>query len=99
MSKPAIFWHSASSRNSFGYRDPDVDHALDAIRDAPDDQTYRGSVAQLQRSMIANPPAIFLAWGKTSRAVSRRFQVPNEPDSGDVFVTINKWRTALDSNE
>jgi ABC-type transport system substrate-binding protein len=98
MSKPAIFWHSASSRNSFGYRDPDVDHALDAVREAPDDETYRASVAQLQRSMIANPPAIFLAWGKTFRAVSRRFQVPNEPGT-DVFLTVNRWRTGSGDNE
>ena len=98
VSRPYVFWHSKSPRNSFGYQDVDVDEALDAIRQAPDDETYRATVAQLQRNLIADPPAIFLAWGKTSRAVSRRFQVPNEPDS-DVFLTVGRWRTGLGSNE
>lgn len=92
VSRPYVFWHSKSPRNSFGYQDLDVDSALDAIRQAPDDDTYRATVAQLQRNLIADPPAIFLAWGKTSRAVSRRFQVPDEPNS-DILLSVSRWHT------
>lgn len=97
MSRPYVFWHSASPRNSFGYKSQAVDDALDAIRGAPDDQTYRLAVAQLQRSMIANPPAIFLAWGQTARAVNRRFEVVSAPEN-DILASVRSWRVAEGSN-
>lgn len=93
MSRPYVFWHSASPRNWFGYKNAEVDKALDAIRRAPDDETYRAGVSQLQRSIIADPPAIFLAWGQTMRAVSNRFHVVREPDR-DILLTLSRWRLA-----
>jgi peptide/nickel transport system substrate-binding protein len=93
MSRPYIFWHSGSPRNSFGYRDQAVDETLDGIRRARDDETYRLAVRRLQLSMIDNPPGIFLAWGQTARAVSKRFQVPNEPDR-DVFLGLSEWHVS-----
>jgi len=91
MSRPYAFWHSASTRNWFGYQNSDVDKSLDAIRRALDDESYRAGVSELQRSLIADPPAIFLAWGQTVRAVSDRFQVTSEPDR-DILLTLSRWR-------
>lgn len=93
MSRPYFFWHSAGALNSFGYHNPAVDRALDAIRQAPDDQAYREAVGGLQQSVVADPPAIFLAWGQIARAVSRRFQIPSEPDR-DVLLSVSRWQPA-----
>jgi ABC-type transport system substrate-binding protein len=91
ISKPFSFWYSQSPVNYFHYHNGATDEALDAIRGAPDDQTYRIAVRRLQQSMIADPPAIFLAWGQTARAVSRRFQVPNTPGS-DILASVGSWQ-------
>jgi peptide/nickel transport system substrate-binding protein len=93
ISRPYVFWHSASSRNFSGYHDPVVDQALDTVRRAPDDETYRTGVRALQQGMIADPPGIFLAWGQTARAVSRRFQVAATPN-GDILGSVRSWRLA-----
>jgi len=98
MSRPYFFWYSKSPVNYFKYAVPAVDQALDDIRHAPDDQAYKTAVRELQESMIANPPAIFLAWGQTARAVSRRFVVPNDPDR-DVFLRVSEWRLAVGSSQ
>ena len=43
--------------------------------------------------MLDDPPGIFLAFGETTRAASRRFQTVTPP-GGDVFRTISEWRLA-----
>jgi peptide/nickel transport system substrate-binding protein len=90
MSKPFLFWHSLGALNSFGYRNEDVDAALNAIRTAPDDADYRQAVSRLQRNLVADPPGIFLAWGQTTRAVSKRFEVPTAPGS-DILASLGSW--------
>jgi peptide/nickel transport system substrate-binding protein len=94
MSRAYVFWQSRSPRNAFGYRDSGVDQAFEAIRRSPagDDDTYRAAVRDLQRRMITSPPGIFLAWGQTARAVSTRFQVPEEKDRDDVLQTLSRWQ-------
>lgn len=99
MSIPYVFWHSSSSRNSFGFASDGVDAALDGIRRAPDDDAYRHSVRRLQESMINDPPGVFLAWGQTARAVSRRFQVPDDPERGDVLLSLGSWHPVDASRE
>jgi ABC-type transport system substrate-binding protein len=98
MSKPYIFWHSAGALNSFGYRNDDVDDALNAIRTAPDDDTYRQSVSRFQRSVQGDPPAIFLAWGQTTRAVSSRFEVPVAPNN-DILTSVSSWSPSRNPRE
>ena len=90
MSRPYFFWHSAGPGNYFHYHSRTTDAALDAIRAAPNDEAYRDAVSRLQQSMIGDPPAIFLAWGQTARAVSRRFQVPSTPNS-DILASVGSW--------
>jgi peptide/nickel transport system substrate-binding protein len=93
IGKPYFFWHSAGALNSFGYRSDQVDEAWNAIRRAPDDEIYRHSVSLLQRSLVADPPAIFLAWGQTTRAVSKRFEVPTTAGS-DILASLGSWSPA-----
>jgi peptide/nickel transport system substrate-binding protein len=93
IGKSYFFWHSAGALNSFGYRSDGVDEAWDAIRGAPDDDVYRNSVSLLQRRLVADPPAIFLAWGQTARAVSKRFEVPTQVGS-DILASLGSWSPA-----
>jgi hypothetical protein len=83
-------WHSRGSLVG-GLGGPLLDAALDRVRHASTDDEYRGGVADVQRAVVADPPAIFLAWSRRARAVSRRFEVPAEPDT-DVMGTLRLWR-------
>lgn len=93
MVRPYVFWYSRSPQNSFGYHNEDSDRAFEDIRQAFDDDAYRAAVGRLQQSMVADPPGIFLAWGQTARAVSRKFVVPNDPDR-DVLLRVSEWQLA-----
>jgi hypothetical protein len=50
-------------------------------------------VGDLQRLFFEDPPAIYLAWPKVSRAVSTSFEVPDEPGR-DVMGSLWQWRPA-----
>jgi peptide/nickel transport system substrate-binding protein len=89
------WWHSGALRNYGGFQSPRVDAALDEIRYATNDKEYASGVLEFQRAMIADPPAIFLAWGERARAVSRRFDVAAEPGR-DVLATLRLWKPATD---
>ena len=91
--RPYVFWHSSSKQNAPGYHNVLVDKAFDRLREASDDDATRAAFHDLQASMLDDPPAVFLAFGETTRAVSRRFQ-PVTPPGGDVFRTIPEWRLA-----
>jgi peptide/nickel transport system substrate-binding protein len=91
--RPYDWWHSKGTRNSGKYANASVDAALDAIRHARSDDEYRKGVEAFQRGILDDPPAIFLAWDERARAVSKRFDVPAEPDV-DMMGTLRLWRLA-----
>jgi peptide/nickel transport system substrate-binding protein len=93
ISRPYFFWHSASSINTWGYKNPLADQALNRIRRAADESEYRNAFRQFQFYHVDDPPAIFLALGTVTRAVSRRFEVVAPPGS-DILPTIGDWRLA-----
>jgi peptide/nickel transport system substrate-binding protein len=100
--RPYVLWYSSSKQNSSGYQNPVVDRAFDQLRQAADDATTRAAFHDLQAAMFDDPPAVFLAFSETTRAVNRRFR-PVTPPGGDVFRTIPEWHlaqrdTARDSN-
>jgi len=92
-SRPYFLWYSTSKEKLGGYGDALVDQALDRLRYAPNEEATRAAFHDLQAGMLNNPPAVFLAFGETTRAVSRRFQ-PVVPPGGDIFRTISEWRLA-----
>jgi len=99
MTPPYWEWHSrpAGSRIGFNfgdYRDRAVDTALDSVRHAPNDQAYREGVSEFERSINEDPPAIFLAWSETFRAVSDRFVVPSTSEDQDIRYSIRFWKPA-----
>lgn len=91
---PYWFWHSPEGAPAWirsHYRAADA--ALDRIRFARTRAELRLAIHAFQRVLLDDPPALFLCWGETSRAVRRRFVVPREADR-DVFATIAQWRVA-----
>lgn len=92
-SRPFTFWSSKSTQNVWGYRNPDLDQALDALRRASDDTQYRNAFRRVQEESLDDPPAIFLALGQITRAVSNRFEVVAPPNT-DILPSIPDWRLA-----
>jgi peptide/nickel transport system substrate-binding protein len=86
------FWrsHDGALVNS-GYTSADA--VLDRIRIARSEDEVRAAVAELERVMHEDPPAAFLAWQATSRAVSTKFDVAAEDDK-DILNNLWQWRPA-----
>jgi hypothetical protein len=86
------FWrsHDRGFLNN-GYHSADV--VLDGIKAARSDDEIRHGVAELGRILNDDPPAAFLAWQETSRAVSTKFDVGSEK-TGDILSNTWKWRSA-----
>jgi peptide/nickel transport system substrate-binding protein len=79
--RPYAFWRWGGEQtmyNVFGYRNADADRWFDAIRSAPGDAEYRVAAGELQRTLLEDPPALFLAWSQRTRAVARRVHIPVE---------------------
>lgn len=82
FSRPYVFWRSGGKRtayNVFRYRNPTADRWFDAIRSSRSDAEYRLAAGELQRTLLEDPPGLFLAWSQRTRAISRKFDVPVEP--------------------
>ena len=41
---------------------------------------------------MGDPPGLFLVWGETTRAVSRRFDVPERSKDRDILSSLGRWR-------
>ncbi|MGE3178800.1 MAG: ABC transporter substrate-binding protein [Vicinamibacterales bacterium] len=93
LARPYVFWHSQGPYNYGGFNSREVDAALEQVRDAENDDTYRRGVAAFQRAIANDPPAIFLAWSERARAVSTSFEVRSEPGR-DIVNDIHLWRPA-----
>ncbi|HTM47456.1 MAG TPA: ABC transporter substrate-binding protein [Bryobacteraceae bacterium] len=91
--RPYALWYSDSKQNYPGYQDEEVDQAFDRLRKATDDDATREAFHDLQARFLDDPPAIFLAFTETTRAVNRRFE-PGVPPDTDPFKTISEWRLA-----
>jgi peptide/nickel transport system substrate-binding protein len=87
-----LFWHS-SDNGLFdsGYRSTDA--ALDRIRLARSEEEIRSGVADFFQILHDDPPAVFLTWGETTRAVSRNFDVAAE-SGRDIVPAAGNWRVA-----
>jgi peptide/nickel transport system substrate-binding protein len=70
-----------------------ADAAFDKVRASRTDDETRSAVAELERVLYADPPAAFLAWQATSRAVSIKFDVAAE-DNRDIQTNVWQWRLA-----
>jgi peptide/nickel transport system substrate-binding protein len=86
------FWHHhEGARADTGYRAADA--VLDRMRAATSDDQMRTGVADLARVLHQDPPAAFIAWQTTSRAVSTKFDVSAEPNR-DILSNVWQWHLA-----
>ncbi len=90
-----LVWHSNSGVN-FGRGNETIDAALDAVRAATDESSYRRSVVRMHHAFAEDPPAVFLAWSERARAVSNRFTVPRPEAGRDVLSTLFLWKPSND---
>jgi ABC-type transport system substrate-binding protein len=91
-------FHSSVSRSGYSA----ADAVLDRLRNTDNESEIRAAVSDLQQIFHDDPPAIFIAWPKTSRVVSTRITIPPE-DVGrevakevgrDVLSSLWMWRPA-----
>ena len=87
------FWHSPQGQPVINSGYNAADHALDRFRAAISDADVRAALADLQQVMCDDPPAVFIAWTQTARALTRDFVVPDEGPR-DILGTIRQWRPA-----
>ena len=89
-------WHSPTpdftpNFDTKGYRSADA--ALDQLRAAVTPEQIRPAVAAVQRVIYDDPPAVFIEWSQTTRAVSSDIAVPAE-EGRDILGTIQRWKPA-----
>jgi peptide/nickel transport system substrate-binding protein len=97
--RPFIFWRSARAfhgLNVFGYDNPEVERLFQVLRRSMNEAAVRSTTPRLQRALLDDPPALFLAWNSRARAVSRHFVVTGDKGR-DPLVTIRQWTEDLDS--
>lgn len=87
---PYLFWHSTTPFLKHGYTG--ADDVLERMRTAGSDDEMRAATSAFQRRLLDDPPAAFLAWGRVSRAVTRRFDLP--ATEADIYHTIPQWKPA-----
>ncbi len=87
------FWHSTLTPRWMTTGYTAADGALDRIRGALTDADMRVAVRDLQQIFREDPPAIFLCWSQTARAVSTRFNVPSVVER-DIVSTLPRWQLA-----
>jgi peptide/nickel transport system substrate-binding protein len=87
------WWHSPIPGivgfPNFGYRA--ADEPLDRLRSAIAEDAIKAAVAEVQEVLHDDPPAVFLDWMETARALSREIDVPDE-GARDIMGTIRLWR-------
>ena len=90
------FWGSARNvkgLNVFGYENAEAERLFGILRTSTNEAAIRSATSNLQRVLLADPPALFIAWDERSRAIRREFQVIRDPDR-DPVSTIWRWAAA-----
>jgi ABC-type transport system substrate-binding protein len=90
--RPYVMWHSNTPMNWGAFGNATTEAALDRVRHAVTDESYRSAAVGLQDAFIANPPAIFLAWSQRARAVSKRFMIPTTEPGRDIIGNTWLWK-------
>jgi ABC-type transport system substrate-binding protein len=90
------FWRSARNFkgfNTFGYENAEAERIFDVLRVSANEAAVRSATSRLQQVLLNDPPALFLAWGERTRAVSKSFVIVQEPgrDPIDPLYTIWRW--------
>jgi peptide/nickel transport system substrate-binding protein len=89
LSFPYKFWHSEAPMVPTGYSS--ADEALERMKLARSEDEVRVAVSDVMRVMLADPPAVFLAFPREVRAADRSIELPYEADR-DVLGSLWQLR-------
>ena len=95
LGRPYIFWRSAKSYkglNVFGYENSEAERSFDTLRTSMSEAGTRSATRRLQRALLDDPPAVFLAWNVRARIIRREFQIHQEPGR-DPVQSLWRWTT------
>jgi ABC-type transport system substrate-binding protein len=92
LARPHLFWAypRREGLHAFGYENAEAGRLFELLRRSTNETAVRSAVGRLQRVMLDDPPALFLAWNQRARAVSSRFHVAGDPGR-DPLLTIRQW--------
>lgn len=96
-----IFWRSAKQFrgfNVFGFENPEAERLFGMLRASTNEAAVRSAISGLQRVLMEDPPALFIAWDKRTRAIRRDFTIVNEPGR-DPVDTIWRWAPAINPRQ
>jgi ABC-type transport system substrate-binding protein len=95
--RPYMLWRSATKfrgvYNVFGYENTEAERAFDVLRTSTNEAAVRSATNRLQRVMIDDPPALFLAWNERARALRRDIVFP-QAEGQDPMWTLWSWSRA-----
>jgi ABC-type transport system substrate-binding protein len=95
-----IFWASPErfpgAYNIFGYQNAESERLFEILRTTRNEAAVRSATRRLQRVLLDDPPALFLAWNERARAVRREFQFPEQPGIDPVF-SLWRWTRQTDT--
>jgi peptide/nickel transport system substrate-binding protein len=95
-----IFWASARRfsgvYNVFGYENAESERLFDILRTSRNEAAVRSATRRLQRVLLDDPPALFLAWNERARAVRREFAIPEE-GGRDPILSLWRWTRRPDT--
>lgn len=95
-----IFWASArqfkGAYNIFGYENAESERLFRTIRTTRNEAAVRSATRRLQRVLLEDPPALFLAWNERARAIRREFAFPDEPGE-DPVLSVWRWTRRPDT--
>ena len=97
-----LFWASASQfkgLNVFGYENAEAERLFGVLRQSTNEAAVRSATSNLQRVLLDDPPALFLAWNERSRAVRRNFRVVQDAGRDPVDPVYTIWRWAPGSRD
>ncbi len=93
LGRPYIFWRSAKADkglNVFGYENDEAERLFQTLSTSMSEAAIRSTTRRLQRALLDDPPAVFLAWNQRARAVRREFRVYQEPGR-DPIPSLWRW--------
>lgn len=97
LARPHVFWGSPRREglHAFGYDNPEALRLFELLRTSTNEAAIRSAMSRLQRVLLEDPPALFLAWNERARAVRRKFRIPEL--GRDPLFTIWQWTENPDS--
>ena len=79
--------------NTLGYENAEAEDLFNVLRRSSNEAAIRTATGRLQRVLLDDPPALFLAWSERSRAIRREFRVVQEGER-DPLSSLWRWTAA-----